>query len=636
MLGYKFINIKIQTALIKQIMYSYLFNLFLVSPNRFFKFILTNFSKDTIDFNSKEQFEKFVKSNESAFNSFFSKQSNKVRKYMLLTAILDKDMKTNFNDLSDVEIEELGLDRLKTIFFNVFFDLTNKVKDEFNIEIEDLYKEANYKESLEDLFNISIMTPTSYSLSDSTLVGVQKYALGYTKKQAEDLSADIIVNNSTGQVFGFDYLFSPSKELHGEFYYKIKENLEVELDCGSSTRKNIIISSIRNSNNQNENEEFLGVQEFYNWKNDKSYERLEQFLFIRLPEIKQNIIFGSKTTGLIEVLDLSKKVFNYKTSFDSNSYVGAKILNQTEILDLKNKLELTNNNSGFLAIIPTNTISEEKVKKINEFLSNLDNFKKLFLCGFSKEERNLKMSAADVIKSLNGLTIRNGQYNVGFDINELFDAYFSILETTYSLQPSSDVINVIVDSYDEKFAAITNLKGYKKINTSKEGEYLIYSKFIDDVQTGKLPELKKTNIVFTKYFTVNRKYILNIKLSAPGDDKFGGLFQVETIINQWNGYENVESISYSLGLSTSIYLKSKYYDKIMNILQKDEFVDINKLMFPSELLSDSVIEKLNFGIFKNDISSIPKSFRSYKNYDDFLKYYIDIVEALAKESADRV
>ena len=63
MLGYKFINIKIQIAFIKQIIYSYLFNVFLVSPKTMLKGLMTNFSKDKINSNSKEKFLKLLEDN---------------------------------------------------------------------------------------------------------------------------------------------------------------------------------------------------------------------------------------------------------------------------------------------------------------------------------------------------------------------------------------------------------------------------------------------------------------------------------------------------------------------------------------------------------------------------------------------
>lgn len=620
MLGYKFINIKIQVALIKQIMYSYLFNLFISSPNIFFKLILTNFSKDTLNANSKEQYEKFVQNNQNIFSEFFKSLPLKYRKYMFLSVILNKDMKTNFNSLNDDEIFNLGTEELKNIFFDVFFDLLEKIKKEFNINLdkllEDEKQKAESKESFEQVFKtskliqtkqdikkpilIQSLNPETVNLSESGKTGIQTNII---KNKLGLLEDDALLRK----------LFDGSYGLHGEFYYKIKDRLDVRLNCGSTTRENIIIFSNRNIINSKDNREILGVQQFFNWKNDNTYKNFDQFIFIRNLGIKENINFNDSNS------------YTYKNSFDEQKYLGAKILNKKEIEELGQKLQSSGDSSGFLAIIPLQTIKEEDVIHINNFLQNLSNTKSIYLSGFSQEERQLKLSAIDVLKILGlkkeGPLSRTIAYQqdpyVSFDINELFDVYFSTLNITYYLNEIQKTL----------FSAQEILKSQSSMSTTipeKEGKFLLEFKLLEDIQS------KQSTI---KYFTLKRTKILDIKLSTSNEQKFQDIgfksYLSDTDLDDANAVYIINSV-------TSQFLRTKYYNKFLNILEKDEYNLVKDSLFPSDIYTNSVIEKLNFGTFNYSIPNELKSLRSYKNYSDFLKYYIDIVEALAKESADRV
>lgn len=70
MLGYKFTNIKIQIVLIKQIIYHFLYNSFVVSPNMFIKAFLSGIDKNNFD-NSKEKYLEFLKENKFIKDEFF-------------------------------------------------------------------------------------------------------------------------------------------------------------------------------------------------------------------------------------------------------------------------------------------------------------------------------------------------------------------------------------------------------------------------------------------------------------------------------------------------------------------------------------------------------------------------------------
>ena len=63
MLGYKFTNIKIQVALIEQIIYNFLYNAFVLSPNMFFLALLSNIGKNNFGNNSKEKYLIFLQQN---------------------------------------------------------------------------------------------------------------------------------------------------------------------------------------------------------------------------------------------------------------------------------------------------------------------------------------------------------------------------------------------------------------------------------------------------------------------------------------------------------------------------------------------------------------------------------------------
>ena len=56
------------------------------------------------------------------------------------------------------------------------------------------------------------------------------------------------------------------------------------------------------------------------------------------------------------------------------------------------------------------------------------------------------------------------------------------------------------------------------------------------------------------------------------------------------------------------------------------------------MLKSSVsIDKLNFGQITFDFETIKnQGLRSYKNFKDFIIYYKDTVESLAREATDRV
>ena len=145
MIGFKYTNIKIQTAYIKFLMYSYLYNLFILQPAYYYKFILSEFSKDSLSGeNSKKQFDKFIKDNKALVDNFYfviekvdqqidgkNYKNNKITNYIWLTCVLKKDIKTNFNFLTNEQIESIGREEVINLLFDTFFVVLEDIKEKY-------------------------------------------------------------------------------------------------------------------------------------------------------------------------------------------------------------------------------------------------------------------------------------------------------------------------------------------------------------------------------------------------------------------------------------------------------------------------------------------------------------------------
>jgi len=645
MLGYKFINIKIQIAYIKQIIYCYLFNLFIISPNIFLKIFFNDFSKDSLGLSSKEQYQIFTNNNKEIEKDFYKKLDEvdkKIKKYMFLATILNKNMNTNFNNISEEEINRTGSEELQYLFYEVFFDFLIKIKESYNLNIDSFYNDSgtqkNSNDSLastnspEGTFKGAGFIPTTFSMDKNVLIPYFNFNNGFIPINKE---SDVPLSDAFLKEKIID---NYSNTISGEFYYKIKDEINISLSCGNKSRKNIIIFSFRDNKlgtatGSKESLEFLAVQQFYDWTKDDSYKNLDQFIFYRKPEIKDILKYSKNNNGTI----IEPEIFN------SNTFTGAKLLNRKEILELKENLKNTNDNNGFIAIIPKEKIDQEKFDKINKILTETgSNSGFLFVLSlFSDEERKMKMSLNDVSKTIGS----NGNKNIlnktifyennGFNPNELFDLYFLVSSNMYDLKTIETNQNVQAWDYDpniiDKELIKENLTSFNLENLlNKNGKFVLYSKDVYLSYSFGYFQFKKN---LTKYLTMERKKILELKLNNLEEEIFG--------INK-NVLDSASKLetnpSYDLQKNVSKFIKENFYDRLMTLLENKEYSSFINSFYDSGVLKSSVsIDKLNFGQITFDFETIKnQGLRSYKNFKDFIIYYKDTVESLAREATDRV
>lgn len=397
MLGYKFTNIKIQTVLIKQIIYHFLYNSFVVSPNMFIKAFLNGIDKNNFD-NSKEKYLEFLKENKfikDEFFNFLNSKDTKIKNYIYLTCILNNNNSVNFDNFSESEIQEQGKVELENLFFEVFLEFISKAKEIFEIKDSQesaisgasTYSKANFVQTLIDS---SFYIETLDSFDKPMFISHNWPSL--TDDAAFDLCSKIDYPTST--LVNFKDKIDSNIGIFGEYYYKIKERIPVELSCGNKAKERPIFISLRpNSINNNFFPEVFCVQEYYNWKENNSYRQIEQFIFIRYQDTKQTF---SEDGNII----LSNQ---QNIKFSEKEYLGVKFLKQKEILELENNLNKINNSGGFIALIPVNKVSNDFIDKFNEtinFIGTKSNEYQLCVSTFSSDEKNQKLSYSEVSKIL--------------------------------------------------------------------------------------------------------------------------------------------------------------------------------------------------------------------------------------------
>jgi hypothetical protein len=758
MIGFKYTNIKIQTAYIKFLMYSYLYNIFLVNPSFYYQFILTEFSKESLTGeNSKEEFDKFINDNKELVDYFYKviekieKDSNKIKKYMWLTCVLNKDMKTNFNLLSDAEIEKIGKEEITNLLFDTFFIVLDDIKNKHDFKLEDIKqkiyndigtdtkKKKSQKvfpkfggslqnlvdscffienvENVHNFINRPIFTsinnrfesqkdkedaykgtkealPTlkygdmPSQIQDSLNGNYQVYPHPYNDytKNIKPNPKDLL--NETVAKVGYNLLETDLKNIVedigykgfvGQVFFKIKDQVDVQFRCGSEASKNPITLSFRNSENEedNRNHDFIYVQKFFNWKIDKTYLDLEQFIFVRQSEINDILKYDQIN---------NRGTINLTKGFDESKQIGIKFIEGNDIYTLESKLLKSVNDSGFLALVP---IKRANGDLIDELL--YDSELKLYIGVFSDSQRNLRMSYGDLTRLIcNNYTAKLkfedvqvnpptlmpekdetlvpktlSNINLGgrnLELDDLVDCYFSVYLNNFIIKEIDTNYTTAGDSFDpyiEKSAQTAiavktvfglSLDSEEKI-VNKEGYYSILIPKV--IQPFLLKWVNKD-----LFLQVEKKFISSVKIKSKNKRVFKDF---KTFLINYGITE--ESI-----FSTEIYDLERLKDpqKFFVITGEELFLEYLRKNFANEIIESfkkdtseeekKILEGLYPGInnpqnnlimkletkekFKNVVKSyedsIYKDIRSYKNVIDFLKYYKNSVENLAKELQDNV
>lgn len=584
MQGYKFINIKIQTALIKQMAYSYLFDIFFSSPNIFVTPLINLFYKDINSENSRQDFLNYLNQDNRLFNGFLeelnsTKYGSKPLKYIYLTCLLNKDMSANFENLSDSEIETIGLKNLRDIFFYAFFDCLKKINDEYKFvydpassftlnkdfagslgnSINGLINNALYIETLlkngypifnsisdyKKVTNSLLQSPKSNDISyigvDSTtkldygLVAPHRSATIGSKGSEYNYTQAVLSKD----VNNFLY-FNNLQGIVGSFYYKIKDVIPVELDCGADARKNPIIISRYQSGPLTEKAiEVFCVQQYYDWKINDSYRSLEQFIFYRQPSTTKILNSGIGINGNIQ-----------QKPFDVENFYGMKFLKRDEILNLQKDLLKSGKQEGFIAFIPVRKVDDNFINKFNnngKFNNDPGRIEKITIPKSSKKMSYMEVSdllslqlpdpvqnnwrlltptiklnatAEEILSSSSNMknfktfssinSIESSQPNLvqtNFDINDLFDLYFNISIHSYEIRDSQKIykkgnyyqdIDYITTSDNENL-----LSNKDTILNEKKGKFLLLtpvlaSFFDDDLNTYSDEKIQKDEIKKSK------------------------------------------------------------------------------------------------------------------------------------------
>lgn len=739
MLAYKYTNVKIQLAMIKQVVYTYLFNVFLVSPNSIIKAFLINFSKDKENLNSKEKFLKFIEINkdiEDGFYDIFSSNANPLLDeknmpivdqegknvnekvtldYMYLTCLLNKNSQINFDELSVDEIRIKGKQELREIFFDVFLEFVNDIKNKYKIDLDNI----NLKIQTSGNENFSLST-TSNKNTIEGLINSSFYIETYNDLKkinnyqgsvfTPQLLNDGFQNNSLDTISRLNYnlpIYDPKKNNDGiaeekkiidnlnleglgiEFFYKIKDKIQIRQACGEEFSKNPVVVSIRDFNFGNLNFEALCGQSFFNWKLNQSYKNLEEFIFFREPKLNKKFEYAESKNGLIIK----------SQPFDEKKYYGAKLLTKEEIVNLEQKLIDSGDDSGFIALVPTNTLKETE---FNNLSLNIGQSLKLFFTVFSENEKTINMSYGDVSKIL-GVDCLIGSYNLS--MNNTFLIENSTLEESSLSYPFTKVLNYKftnnldkieilnktktlnglvasdvflsdtgpLESPDNKFKGFKNYGILKlenqKFNTNEIFDLyfrVVYNKFkfleqnslesaltVGKVETLQTNILKKEGnflvlmpeITFSEknkqFLYIEKKSIYEVKLNKIGEEIFKDsrihFYDAAMCTFFKTGALSEYDTYYSFATNNLKFIKEKYFNKIISIFEKKEqIVEEIKTNFISNNGEYIDFSMFNFGTFKIEKFSSIKNLRSYKNFTDFITYYKNTVQGLAEEIQDRV
>lgn len=764
MIGFKYTNIKIQTAYIKFLMYSYLYSLFLLQPAYYYKFILSEFSKDSLSgTNSKQQFDIFIKNNQKLVDNFYSViesvdehislgkyKKNKIKNYIWLTCVLKKDMKTNFSLLTSEEIESIGREEVNNLLFDTFFVVLEEIKDKYNLNLnvikDEIYKGVNttkgvalktdiakfdtkfdgsidnlidscfFIENVQDIHNfVSNPIFSTYTNEfffdqdtkenlykaglDTKVVNTFEQTLSkhgdFPSKIDELLNQNykdyphpyndytVVSDAGSDTLLKTDLLKIPEdigyKGFCGQIFFKIKEQVDVQFRCGSEAAKNPATVSFRSADNKYEkNHDFVYVQKYFDWKNDKTYYDLEQFIFVRQENIKDILKYDQTNKGTIDL----------KKGFDEKTYTGIKFLEGNDIYTLEEKLINSKLNTGFLALVP---IKRQEKTLVDDLIS--DSKLNLYIGVFSEDQRNLRMSYGDVArllcknykindkafdkydedKTIIPKTLSNmdmGKRNL--ELDDLIDCYFSIYLNEfrvdkYSLGPLTAKGSPSKTRYtiDDLLSAGKGTRKFKIENdiNKKEGEFILL------LEKAVQPQAGNTGY-FSFFLNIEKKHVSSIKINTKNKKVFQDFiygfsviskeatpqkFQFSKIID-FKDLEN--SILYATEFGNIGSIKSNSIDNIFLQQIKNNFLEDIKESIKNETTEEeksilsgifeglydpesNVVNKLisneNLDLLVNNYNDNNfKKTRAYKNVFDFVKYYKNSVESLAKEVQDNV
>lgn len=668
MLGYKFTNIKIQIVLIKQIIYHFLYNFFIISPNMFIKAFLSGINKNNFD-NSKEKYLQFLKENKflnDEFFNFLNSKDKKLIKYIYLTCILNNNNSINFDNFSDSEIQEQGKIELENLFFEVFLEFLNKAKEIFEIAEDQesaISFSSNYSKAnlVQNLIDSSCYIETLDSFAKPAFIAHNSPLFKET-----DTWLDLSTNIDTPAFFKtkFEDVVDKNSGIIAEYYYKIKDKIPVELNCGNKAKEKPIFISLRpNSVNNVFFPELFCVQEFYDWKNNESYRQIEQFVFIRFQDTKQ--IF--QEDGSI-ILNTQQNV-----KFSEKEYLGVKFLKQKDILELEGNLNKINNNNGFIALIPVNKVNDNFIDKFNETINLIgknNNEYTFCVSTFSIDEKNRKLSYSEVSKILfrnekinnslwitldsknnlldfnsisleylkesktfsflnskksdkSSLELSTFKYETNFDANKLFDLYFRISIIDNKIKKSKRFwkksYNMAPNLNDETLSGKT-IPGLLN-------EYLpnFNTQNINQKIGGFLLLLTLPNYIFAKTTSGAGLPLLELDKNSPNTPKNEGDI-IESIIivqniqeilkiklNQVN--ENIFNDNFlprfplifanydaqQIAKKNLVFIKNIFSEKIYNILQKEEYKQFIDSFYSSNTDPDLSVLKIGNIKKKNGI-----------------------------------
>lgn len=755
MIGFKYTNIKIQTAYIKFLMYSYLYNLFLLQPAYYYKFILSEFSKDSLSGeNSKQQFDKFIKDNKALVDNFYSViekvdqqingknyKKNKITNYVWLTCVLKKDIKTNFSLLTNNEIESIGREEIINLLFDTFFVVLEEIKEKYKLNIKDLresiYKEigstkdgknlkidlaknnikfdgslqdlvssCRFIENIKDINNFQDIPIFSTYTNDSKLFQQEKEDF-YKQNNLlafkfEQIMADHGDFPTTiEELLNENYMAFPHsyndyeiksgansysllkndlqkivddigyKGFCGQVFFKIKEQVDVQFRCGSEASKNPVTISFRAADNKyDKNQDFIYVQKFFDWKKDKSYFDLEQFILVRQSGIEDILKYDEINKGTIKL----QKTFNDKSHF------GVKFIEGNDIYILEEKLKNSGSDIGFLALIP--------IKRADKNLIDLlisDQKLNFYIGVFSEPQRNLRMSYGDltrllcknynineysfdkynedntVPKTLSNLD--NGKRNI--DLDDLIDCYFSIYLNEFTVKEYLLGPKKIRYTFED-LLSVKNETGKFKLKpdiNNKEGNFILLLEKATKVQN-------KDGQDISFYMNIEKKHVSSIKINNKNKKIFQDfqlgfqiiskepkpeIFKFSKLID-FKDLENPQLYSREFGNLASIKIEG--IDNIFLRHIKENFLQeiinsfINNTSSKEKDILEGIFQGLNnpeenilFKLISNtDLNSMVNNYsdnnfrktRAYRNIVDFIKYYKGSVESLAKEVQDNV
>lgn len=748
MLGKKFINTQVQVALIKEIIYSYLHNCYVVSPNIFFKGLLTNIDKNNPDSNSKEKYDEFIKQNEFIKDDFYKEiqQSRAIKvpggingpkpvtkniggkktlSYMYLTCILNEDIKENVYKLSANEFEEKGKAALDSLFYDSLLEFLDNIKNVTDINNNPNNATSNSSNnffgsnSLETTISNSTYTETLNNFEENCFIGGQDYGGKYNN------NVDV-----TSQFYNFKYtkndpekfntLLNKNTGLSSEFHYRIKAQIPVELNCGAKAKEHPILISLRNTKSFTDIYEVFCVQKYFDWQNDETYRELEQFIFLRDADTS-------------EILKEDGNLIVRTDKFNDKDYLGIKFLKRDEILKLKDTLLNIPKKNGFIALIPVTKVLDNFIDNFNNIIkgvSSAENNYKIYLSTFSTFEKSIKLSYSDICRLLsvkdevddtdwNILTtdpynfsganyIKNSksviflkawpyknisfnyQYISNFDVNKLFDLYFRMNLLTYEINNIERTFSIkTAKQFTEKDLSKKQIldKEFKNVDKNeiinKTGKFLLLADlnmpFTIDVSLAVGEAAAKNYFVLNQTFndieklTDNKKYKQQYFLQTRQEifeillnENTQNVFDKEYVPNFLQLYYNLQSQAaekptpINFDIDNLLYIKEKYSELVITKLQGEAFQEfINTFFSPAGENSTTDLTAINIGQIKKDkqgnidfgdLLGKPKTYdyngdkitvtlpelRSYKNFLDFINYYVNSVEGLMIGAEDYV